>query len=247
MTANSQPFSPGRFEVTIGFAADLSDKVFTLDSGRVWCEVSVESCTVWVEDEDVSPVDLSRRLLEESPRFALNAQEDVLNLMLYMVTKGMLMLRSAEVGVYSLSPVRAEGYSWDPEGNRLTIHAVSALWTLAAPSLRGEVAPLLYAAICRRYYLTVLGRFVETDLQRQMESWRGLSGAEAEGKISEAVLTSFKTLADRFPAEHYQSMVSEMSMDGVEAGVVYRRVCREMMSLAGRQIRGLRPDRRLRI
>lgn len=216
-----------------------------VDAGRVWVETSVESVTVWIDDEDVSPVELGGRLLEESPRFAQNAQEEALNLMLVMITRGILLLRSGEVGVYSLSPVRAEGYTWDPEGNRLTIRAVSALWTLASPELRGEVAPLLYSSICRRYYQSVLGRFVEADLQRRVDGWRGLPNAEAEPLISEAILESFRSLADRFPAERYQTLVRDLSMDGHDPGRIYSQVCREMLDLARRQIRELSQDTRL--
>ncbi len=211
----------------------------TPESGRVWCDTSVESVTLWLDDDDCSPTDLSRRLLNDCPRFAMNAQEEVLTMMLYIVTGGMLQIRSGGVGVYSLSPVRAEGFSWDPESNRLSVKAVAALWTLASPSLRGEVAPLLYSSICRRFYQSVLGRIIETDLQRRMESWRCLSNEEAQVQISSDILASFRSLADRFPAEHYQSVVRERSLEGEEAGTIYLDVCRDMMELATREIRSL--------
>ena len=67
--------------------------------GRVWCDNSVESVTLWLDEEDCSPTELSRRLLEKCPRFALNAQEEVLDMMLYIVTRGILQIRSGEVGV----------------------------------------------------------------------------------------------------------------------------------------------------
>jgi len=204
--------------------------------GRVWCDTSVESVTLWLDEEDCSPTDISRRLLGECPRFALNAQEEVLDMMLYIVTRGILQIRSGDVGVYSLSPVRAEGFGWDPEANRLTVKAVSALWTLASPHLRGAVAPLLYSSICRRFYQAVLGRIIETDLQRRMEPWRSLSNAEAEARISADILESFRSLAERFPAEHYQSVVRERLLEGDEAGLIYEDICREMMDLATRQI-----------
>ena len=209
------------------------------ESGRVWCETSVESVTLWLEEDDCSPTDLGRRLLNDCPRFAMNAQEEVLTMMLYILTRGMLQIRSGEVGVYSLSPVRAEGFTWDPEANRLSVKAVAALWTLASPSLRGEVAPLLYSSICRRFYQSVLGRIIETDLERRMESWRSLSNEEAEAQISSDILASFRSLADRFPAEHYQNVVRERSLEGEEPGTIYLDVCREMMELATREIRSL--------
>jgi len=207
--------------------------------GRVWCDNSVESVTLWLDDEDCSPTELSRRLLEECPRFALNAQEEVLDMMLYIVTRGILQIRSGEVGVYSLSPVRAEGFGWDPEANRLTVKAVSALWTLASPQLRGEVAPLLYSSICRRFYQAILGRIVESDLQRRMEPWRCLSAQEAETRIAADILESFRSLSERFPAEHYQTVVRERLLEGDEAGHIYEDICREMMGLASRQIHSL--------
>ena len=207
--------------------------------GRVWCDTSVESVTLWLDDEDCSPADLSRRLLEECPRFALNAHQEVLDMMLYIVSRGILQIRSGDVGVYSLSPVRAEGFSWDPETNRLTVKAVSALWTLASPHLRGETATLLYSSICRRFYQAVLGRIIETDLQCRMEPWRSLSTTEAEERISADILGSFRSLADRFPAEHYQSVVRERLLDGDEAGLIYEDICREMMDLATRQIQSV--------
>ncbi len=206
------------------------------ENGRVWCDTSVESVTLWMDEEDCSPAVLSRHLLEECPRFALNAQEEVLDMMLYIVTRGILQIRSGEVGVYSLSPVRAEGFGWDPEANRLTIKAVSALWTLASPHLRGEVAPLLYSSLCRRFYQAVLGRIIESDLQRRMDPWRSLSPAEAEVRISSDILESFRSLAERFPAEHYQSVIRERLLEGDEAGLIYEDICREMMDLASRQI-----------
>jgi len=218
-----------------------------LDTGLVWCETSVESATVWIHDDDVSPVELSGRLLEHSPLFARNAQEEALNLLLMLVTRGILLLRSGEVGVYSLSPVRAEGFTWDPEGNRLTLHAVSALWTLASPQLRGEVAPTLYAAVCRRYYHSVLGRIVEADLQSRMRPWRNLTGEEAERRISEDVLESFRTLADQFPAERYQTLIRDRSLAGVEPGEIYEEICRDMLHHSARRLRSLRAEHGLRV
>jgi hypothetical protein len=208
-------------------------------SGRVWCDTSVESATVWLDDEDCSPTDLCRRLLDESPRFALNVQEEALDAMLYVISRGILQIRSGELGVYSLSPIRAEGYTWDPEANRLRILAVSALWTLAAPQLRGEIAPLLYSSICRRFYQSVLGRIIESDLEQRMKPWRTLSSAEAEARISADVLESFRSLAERFPASHYQSVVRERSMEGDEPGTIYVDVCRDMMGLASGDSRSL--------
>jgi len=210
-----------------------------LEIGRVWCDNSVESVTLWLDVEDCSPAELSRRLLDECPRFALNAQDEVLDTMLYIVTRGILQIRSGDVGVYSLSPVRAEGFAWDPEANRLTIKAVSALWTLASPQLRGEAAPLLYSSICRRFYQAILGRIIETDLERRMDSWRALPPAEAEERISADILECFRSLADRFPAEHYQSEVRERLLEGDDAGEIYEDLCREMMDLASRQIQSL--------
>jgi len=209
------------------------------ESGRVWCETSVESVTFWLDEEDSSPPDLCRRLVEHCPRFALNAQEEVLDMMLYIVTRGILEIRSGQVGVYSLSPVRAEGFGWDPEANRLTIKAVAVLWTLASPQLRGEVTPLLYSSLCRRFYKSVLGRIIETDLERRMDSWRTLSHEEAEERISADILDCFRSLAEHFPAEHYQSVVRERLREGDEAGVIYDDLCREMMDLATRQIQSL--------
>lgn len=214
-------------------------KMSESEIGRVWCDNSVESVTLWLDEEDCSPTELSHRLLQECPRFALNAQEEVLDMMLYIVTRGILQIRSGEIGVYSLSPVRAEGFAWDPEANRLTIKAVSALWTLASPQLRGEVAPLLYSSICRRFYQAILGRIIESDLQRRMESWRSLSLAEAEERISADILEGFRSLARRFPADHYQSVVRERLLEGDEAGLIYEELCREMMELASRQIQDL--------
>lgn len=215
------------------------------ETGQVWCETSVESATVWVDDEDVSPVALSGRLLQEAPLFARNAQEEALDLLLILVTRGIFLLRSGGVGVYSLSPVRAEGFTWDPEGNRLTVHAVSALWTLASPELRGDVAPILYAAVCRRYYHSVLGRIVEADLRSRMGSWRSLTSEEAERRISGEVLDSFQSLADQFPSERYQTLIRDRTLEGVEPGEIYDEVCRDMVRTAERRLR--RTDQRLRM
>ncbi|HVR82968.1 MAG TPA: hypothetical protein VMU54_01570, partial [Planctomycetota bacterium] len=135
--------------------------------------------------------------------------------------------------------VRAEGFAWDPEGNRLSVKAVAALWTLASPQLRGEAAPLLYSSICRRFYQSVLGRFIESDLEQRMGSWRTLAFDIAEARISADVLDSFRSLADRFPGEHYQSVVRERLLEGDEPGTIYVDVCRDMMELGRRKIRSL--------
>lgn len=216
------------------------------DSGRVWCEASVESVTIWIDEDDFSPVVVCQRLLEDSPRFAENAHEEVLQTMIVMVTRGLVLLRSGDVGIYSLSPIRAEGYTWDPEANRLSIRAVSGLWTLADGRLRGNLAPLLYSSVCRRFYQCVLGRIVEADLERRMGEWRDLPPREAEPRISEAILDSFRAMANRFPAERYQTLVRDLSLDGVEAARIYARINREMMDLASRQLRGLQAATRLR-
>jgi len=225
--------------VTIRPEQALPESMKPLVTGRVWCETSVESVTLWLDDEDCSPTDLSRRLLDECPRFALNVHEEALDAILYIVTRGILQIRSGEVGIYSVSPVRAEGFSWDPESNRLMVKAVSALWTLASPTLRGEAATLLYSSICRRFYQSVLGRIVESDLEQRMGSWRTLSSAEAEARISADVLDCFRSLADRFRAERYQSVVRERSLEGDEPGAIYTDVCREMMGSARRGLRSL--------
>ena len=68
---------------------------------------------------------------------------------------------------------------------------------------------------------------------------RSLSNEEAEVQISSDILASFRSLADRFPAEHYQNVVRERSREGEEAGTIYLDVCRDMMELATREIRSL--------
>ena len=73
------------------------------------------------------------------------------------------------------------------------------------------------------------------------------SGAEAERRISEEVLGSFRSLAEQFPAERYQSLIRDRTLDGVEPGAIYVEVCRDMLRTAARRLRSLSPPQGLRI
>lgn len=213
-----------------------------LREGRVWCETSIDACQIWVDGQEESAGRICRELLEESDRFSLHLQPEVVEILMFMIHRGLEQLRAGEVDVYALCPVRAEGFEWIPESNRLSVNAVAILWTLVSERARGEASPLLFTEIPRLYYQTVLGRFVEADLARSMNSWRRMTREIAEPRISHAVLRSFRKLAQLLPLEVYQERVRDLVQRGMEPGSIYRELGRNLLENGDRLVRHLAPE-----
>jgi hypothetical protein len=213
-----------------------------LREGRVWCDTSVDSCQAWIDEDGVSAGPVCRDLLRRSQRFSLHAQPEVVDVLVFLVHRGLCQLRSGEIDVYSICPVRAEGFEWMPVSNRLSVQAVAALWTLVSDRVRGEVSPLLFNEIPRQYYHSVLGRFVEADLTRSMNGWRRMPRELAEPRISQAVLRSFRKLSQLLPLEIYQDRARELVQQGREPGTIYRDLRRDILDSGERLVRHLLPE-----
>ncbi len=213
--------------------------------GRAWCSTSFESVLVYLDEEDQSPFEIRRAVLAACPGFARNAPEEVVNLLLVRIAQGMVLLREDDVGVFTVSPVRAEGFSWDPEANRLAVqlHAVHA--SLVDGSLRGVTAPVLHAEIGRRYFRTIVGPSLEAALEPRMDLWRAMDVVAAERQISEAIPATLQGLTERFPSMRTHEAVRDGILSGQEPGEIYLDVCRNVIDVARRRIRPPSTTRRV--
>lgn len=205
--------------------------------GRAWCSTTFESVLLYLDEEDQSPFELRRSILVACPFFSRNAPEDVVDLMLRRIAEGMVLLREQDVGVYTLSPVRAEGFSWDPEANRLAVqlHAVHA--SLIEGSLRGVIAPVLHAEIGRRFFRSVLGPALEAGLEPRLAGWRAMEVARAEPAIADVIPEILQGLAERFPTARIHDAVRDAILRGREPGDVYREVWGELLAGSRRRAR----------
>lgn len=213
--------------------------------GRVWCSTTFESVLIFLDEEDQSPFEIRRSLLSVCPAFTRNAPEDVLGLLLVRIAEGMVLLRDEDVGVFTVSPVRAEGFSWDPEANRLAVQLHAVHGSMVDGTLRGVTAPVLHAEIGRRYFRSVIGPSLEAALETRLDVWRAMDIGEAEEAISAAIPEALQGLTERFPAIQIHDSVRDGILGGQEPGEIYRGVCGDLLARSQRRSRPPTTQRRM--